>query len=678
MDALRQAVRDAALRLPKPAGVPLSYGTAGFRHDAALLDSTVQRCALLAALRSLQQGGRATGVMVTASHNPAKDNGVKIADSNGGMLAVAWEAHATRLANAATADDLVQAVEAIVQEEGVPVGDATRGRVVLARDTRESGPRLLDAALQGVALVPGVTPTACALLTTPQLHWLVWAANRQPPASPLLPSEDLYFSTLVSAFTALLPASSSSPSPSAAPSPSLSPSSSPAPAPFPCPPLLVDAANGVGAPKLQRLVEEVRGRAGVALAVAVRNTGGEGEGELNEGVGADYVQKEQRAPRGFGGEEDMAHRCVSLDGDADRLVYFFHSPPSPTTTTATTASQPSSSPAPSLAPPASAPPTFHLLDGDKIAALFTSFLVHTLRAISPSQPPPPASASALPPCAWFALPSFRAISLGVVQTAYANGASTAYLASQLGCAPAVARTGVKHVHAVAERWDVGVYFEANGHGTVLFGEELLAWLQAQSETGLPEGSGENGGCRFGEWGSVGVWECGCMGVYFEANRHGTVLFGHVLLAWLQEQTEKGLPEGSALQRLVALSMLCNQAVGDALANVLAVEAVLRCQGWSHHEWSRMYHDLPSRQLKVRVAERSMFVPCGDDTRLLEPAALQATIDAALAGVAGGRAFVRPSGTEDVVRVYAEAATQEAADALARTVAAAVEQQSPVQ
>lgn len=34
----------------------------------------------------------------------------------------------------------------------------------------------------------------------------------------------------------------------------------------------------------------------------------------------------------------------------------------------------------------------------------------------------------------------------------------------------------------------------------------------------------------------------------------------------------------------------------------------------------------------------------------------------------GRAFVRPSGTEDVVRVYAEAATQSAADDLARLVA----------
>ena len=34
----------------------------------------------------------------------------------------------------------------------------------------------------------------------------------------------------------------------------------------------------------------------------------------------------------------------------------------------------------------------------------------------------------------------------------------------------------------------------------------------------------------------------------------------------------------------------------------------------------------------------------------------------------GRAFVRPSGTEDVVRVYAEAQTQQAADKLAQQVA----------
>ena len=38
---------------------------------------------------------------------------------------------------------------------------------------------------------------------------------------------------------------------------------------------------------------------------------------------------------------------------------------------------------------------------------------------------------------------------------------------------------------------------------------------------------------------------------------------------------------------------------------------------------------------------------------------------------GGRAFVRPSGNEDVVRIYAEALTQTSADTLAREVSVQV-------
>lgn len=39
----------------------------------------------------------------------------------------------------------------------------------------------------------------------------------------------------------------------------------------------------------------------------------------------------------------------------------------------------------------------------------------------------------------------------------------------------------------------------------------------------------------------------------------------------------------------------------------------------------------------------------------------------------GRCFIRPSGTEDVIRVYAEASTQNAADSLANSVAKLVDQ-----
>lgn len=56
--------------------------------------------------------------------------------------------------------------------------------------------------------------------------------------------------------------------------------------------------------------------------------------------------------------------------------------------------------------------------------------------------------------------------IGVVQTAYANGSSTQFLTKELAIPVACVKTGVKHLHHKAKEFDIGVYFEANGHGTV--------------------------------------------------------------------------------------------------------------------------------------------------------------------------------------------------------------------
>ena len=63
--------------------------------------------------------------------------------------------------------------------------------------------------------------------------------------------------------------------------------------------LVVDGANGVGGEKLLLLKEMLNLK---GLEIEVRNSGREG-GLLNEGVGADFVQKEKVVPSGFGSKD---------------------------------------------------------------------------------------------------------------------------------------------------------------------------------------------------------------------------------------------------------------------------------------------------------------------------------------------------------------------------------------
>ena len=50
-----------------------------------------------------------------------------------------------------------------------------------------------------------------------------------------------------------------------------------------------------------------------------------------------------------------------------------------------------------------------------------------------------------------------------------------------GVQVACTSTGVKHLHHKALEFDVGVYFEANGHGTVLFSQRATETFQKASE-----------------------------------------------------------------------------------------------------------------------------------------------------------------------------------------------------
>lgn len=89
------------------------------------------------------------------------------------------------------------------------------------------------------------------------------------------------------------------------------------------------------------------------------------------------------------------------------------------------------------------------------------------------------------------------------------------------------------------------------------------------------------------------------------------------------------------------------------------------------QWHLMYTDLPSKQQKVSVPDKGAISCSEDETTVIRPVALQLDLVAAMSTVRQGRCFVRPSGTEDIVRIYAEAATQAEADVLAELAHAAI-------
>ncbi|KAK0546047.1 hypothetical protein OC845_004786 [Tilletia horrida] len=546
-----ELITRAAEAYPKPAGVKFAYGTAGVRTKGDILESTCFRFGLVAALRSKKCGGKAVGLMVTASHNPEPDNGLKMVDPRGEMLESSWEAYCTEIANVDDPAELIAALEKLAQTTHIDL--STPATVVFAHDTRPSSPKLVKAIVTGLAAF-GVNMIEGGLLTTPQLHYLVRAHNTAgSPDAYGEPSEEGYYKKLAAAYVKLV-------------------SDKP-----PMTPLIVDCANGVGAKSLTAFAKHVPEEHFRVLPLRTSITT---PGALNNGCGADYVKTSQKLPVGFEQEEHVkpGERMCAYDGDADRLIYFYVREAKKGCIQTGELGE------------------FRLLDGDKIATLVTDYLNELVQKAEVE------------------------LEVGCVQTAYANGSSTKYLTKRnvpIKCTP----TGVKYLHHAAESYDIGVYFEANGHGTVLFSVHSLETIKTA----------------------------------------------------LQNPASPAAQD--ALTQLQALTELINQTVGDALSDMLLVEVVLRSRQWGPEEWDGAYDDLPNKLLKVVVKDRSVFRTTDAERRLVTPAGLQEKMDEVVRKYEDARSFVRPSGTEDCVRVYAEAARQGDLEALAAGVAKLVTEYS---
>jgi ribosomal protein S18 acetylase RimI-like enzyme len=141
-------------------------------------------------------------------------------------------------------------------------------------------------------------------------------------------------------------------------------------------------------------------------------------------------------------------------------------------------------------------------------------------------------------------------------------------------------TGVKHLHHEAMKYDVGVYFEQNGHGNVIFGRPI--------------------------------------------------------------------------DELTILSQLFHPVIGDGVMDLFATLYILQEMKWNVQDWANTYVEYPSKLGKCAVLDKTLFRTCGDESELIEPTFLQEYINKLCSYQKHAcRAFVRASGTENVVRLYVE-------------------------
>lgn len=268
-------------------------------------------------------------------------------------------------------------------------------------------------------------------------------------------------------------------------------------------------------------------------------------GILNFECGADFVKTHNRVPRlkTFTDENKNTNTLfASFDGDADRLILF------------------------------TLQNDFTIIDGDTQAVILANYIKSLLEKIN------------------------LELRIGVVLSYYSNGAVLKFLNT---FETEMVQTGVKNSVKAAKKYDIGIYFEPNGHGSVLFSSNAL-----------------------------------------------------------QAFNSNNTKEHEILQ---IISNLFDPCIGDALANLLVFKCII-----PSIVNIKPYKDNGSRLLTVFIKNKSV-ISVNEKNEVLYPKNLQERINEEIDKLEG-RAFVRPSGTEDLIRVYAECLTQQDSDILALKIA----------
>lgn len=404
MDIKSLLTKNLPSTLKKPSST-LHYGTSGYRDIPSKLP--ISRTTLCAYMRSSTLAGKYIGILLTASHNHARDNGIKLVDHNGEMFDHTWETIVNKIVNCED-NTFYSELNKVHRNYGNfrQFGDGPKANIMVGRDTRESGVKLVEEIVELMGHF-NCSVVDYGVVSTPQLHYLVACSNKLN----MLVEKERYFDMFVDfiRFADLREK------------------------------VKVDTSNGVAGYVLSGINERL-------CAVGYFDDGKETDsentakqfddekehgsanacekehgtdmkqelfvitnkdGEVNDRCGAQYIQYEKEVPCHL---ENAKGLYASFDGDMDRFIYF-------TVNDGLT-----------------------YMDGDRQASILVRYLSEKVNC-----------------------------RIGCVLSDYSNSAAVNYVGKY--CEAVRVRTGIKNFIKKSKEYDIGVYNEPNGHGGIFFGKE---------------------------------------------------------------------------------------------------------------------------------------------------------------------------------------------------------------
>jgi phosphoacetylglucosamine mutase len=97
--------------------------------------------------------------------------------------------------------------------------------------------------------------------------------------------------------------------------------------------------------------------------------------------------------------------------------------------------------------------------------------------------------------------------------------------------------------------------------------------------------------------------------------------------------------------------LANPSVGDAITNFLLIEIALQYLKKTYTNTLELYVDLKYKTSKIAVKNKGNLKVTEIEDKVVEPADIQTAIESILEKHKGKKAFLRASGTENVLRLH---------------------------